>query len=87
MRSRSFHLHLAIGSSSTKKLAIDLGGLHHELTQTVDLDDSATTLGIIKGNVYSLDLFHAERRTDESNFRIETNLDFVNCGSLPPEIK
>jgi fibro-slime domain-containing protein len=41
-------------------------------------------LGIEKGNVYDLDLFQAERHTSQSNFRVDTNLDFVNCGIIIP---
>jgi fibro-slime domain-containing protein len=67
------------------QLAIDLGGLHPEQNQEVSLDDEADDLGISVGNVYSLDLFHAERRTNDSNFRIDTNLYFVDCGIIVPE--
>ena len=34
---------------------------------------------------YDLDLFHAERHTNESNFRVDTNLAFVNCGTIIDE--
>ena len=44
----------------------------------VELD----SLGLMKGEVYSLDLFHAERRTSESNFRVDTTLQFTNCGII-----
>jgi fibro-slime domain-containing protein len=67
-------------------LAVDVGGLHPPETQTVDLDASAQQLGILKGTNYNLDLFHAERHTPQSTFRIETNLAFVNCGTIPPDI-
>ena len=67
-----------------QKLAIDLGGLHPPATQTVDLDASAQTLGLTKGNVYALELFNAERHTTGSNFRVDTDLGFVDCGSFPP---
>ena len=63
------------------KLAVDLGGLHPRMLGTVILDDAATELGLEKGKIYGLDLFHAERHTDKSTFRIDTNLTFVNCGS------
>ncbi len=66
------------------KLAIDLGGVHGAETQSVDLDARAAELGITPGNVYPLDFFFAERHTSESNFRIDTSLTFVDCGS-PPE--
>ena len=39
-------------------------------------------LGITKGKIYSLDLFHAERHSTASNFRIDTNLQFVDCGII-----
>jgi fibro-slime domain-containing protein len=68
-----------------KKLAIDLGGLHSQLTARISLDDEADRLGIETGGVYQLDLFHAERHTHESNFRIDTNLYFVDCGIIVPE--
>ncbi len=64
-----------------KKLAIDLGGVHGAQTAEVNLDADAGKLGLTKGNVYSLDFFFAERHTSESNFRIDTTLDFVDCGS------
>ncbi|MBK8260894.1 MAG: fibro-slime domain-containing protein [Nannocystis sp.] len=56
------------------KLAIDLGGLHPPLSQTVDLDAMAGFLGIEVGGTYTMDIFHAERHTDQSNFRIDTSI-------------
>jgi fibro-slime domain-containing protein len=64
------------------KLAIDLGGLHQVQMDSVALDAQAGALGINKGSVYSLDLFHAERHSVASNFRIDTNLEFVDCGII-----
>jgi len=69
------------------KLAVDLGGLHLPATRVVDLDAEAATFGIIVGNTYNLDLFHAERHDPGSHFRIDTNLSFVNCGTVPDDIK
>ncbi len=69
------------------KLAVDVGGLHPKESRTIALDASAQTLGIQKGGTYNLDFFHAERHTPQSNFRIDTNLAFVNCGTLPGDIK
>ncbi|HVZ74988.1 MAG TPA: fibro-slime domain-containing protein [Polyangia bacterium] len=68
------------------KLAVDLGGLHTADTGAglVDLDASAAALGITKGNVYPLDLFHAERHSIDSNFRIDMNLAFEDCGYVVP---
>ncbi len=67
-----------------KKLAIDLGGLHSSLSEDIQLDDEAARLGIVKGGVYALDLFHAERHSAESNFNIISNLHFVDCGVIVP---
>lgn len=69
------------------KLAIDLGGLHPAQSRTVDLDASAGDLGITPGNIYPLELFHAERHTNASNFRVDTTLAFVDCGTVPPDIR
>ena len=67
------------------KLAIDLGGLHPQTSDKIFLDMDAQKLGITVGNTYDLDLFHAERHTDQSNFRVDTNLAFVNCGTIIDE--
>jgi fibro-slime domain-containing protein len=56
------------------QLVIDLGGLHGALTGTVNLDARATELGLVVGQTYPMDIFHAERRTDRSTFRIETTI-------------
>lgn len=62
------------------KLAIDLGGIHAQETQSVNLDAQAANLGISKGNSYPLAVFNAERHVVQSNFRIDTSLTFTNCG-------
>lgn len=64
-----------------KKLAIDLGGVHGSQSAEVNLDAEAGKLGLTKGKVYPLDFFFAERHTVDSHFRIDTTLDFVDCGS------
>jgi fibro-slime domain-containing protein len=66
------------------KLALDLGGLHPQASGTIDLDTSASKLGIRVGSVYPLELFHAERHTLASNFRVDTNFVFVDCGTIVP---
>jgi fibro-slime domain-containing protein len=62
------------------KLAIDLGGTHPQLSDSVDLDADAAYLGITPGNTYSMDIFHAERHTDQSHFRIDTS---ISCFMIP----
>jgi fibro-slime domain-containing protein len=63
-----------------RKLAIDLGGLHPEATDTVNLDQKAAELGLEIGGTYHMDIFHAERHTDASNFQITTTID---CFTIP----
>jgi fibro-slime domain-containing protein len=56
------------------KLALDLGGMHLPISATIDFDAQAADLGIHAGGTYQMDIFHAERHTKDSNFRIETNI-------------
>lgn len=67
------------------RLAIDLGGLHPAADGVITLDDLAPKLGLTKGNSYALDLFHAERHSDASTFRVDTNLAFTSCGTILPD--
>jgi fibro-slime domain-containing protein len=62
------------------QLAIDLGGLHSSASANLDLDSQAEALGLELGQVYTLDLFHAERHVADSNFRVDTTLAFTECG-------
>jgi fibro-slime domain-containing protein len=68
------------------KLALDLGGLHPAVTGTVDMDAQASALGLTAGQVYPLELFHAERHTTASHFRVDTTLTFVDCGTIPADV-
>eukprot|EP00924_Labyrinthula_sp_SR-Ha-C_P007620 augustus_masked-scaffold_42-processed-gene-1.8-mRNA-1 protein AED:1.00 eAED:1.00 QI:0/-1/0/0/-1/1/1/0/908 len=62
------------------KLAIDLGGVHAEEELVIDLNEGtfADQLDLEDGQIYTLDIFHAERQTVQSNFRLTTNL-FPAC--------
>ena len=62
-----------------RTLAIDLGGIHSMLTQTVDLDAQAANLGIVKGEIYAMHIFFAERHMTESDFVIETTISEFNA--------
>jgi fibro-slime domain-containing protein len=61
------------------KLAIDLGGVHVLQSATLDLADEAEALGLEEGEVYTLDLFHAERHSLESTFEVTTDFALVGC--------
>jgi fibro-slime domain-containing protein len=54
------------------KLMMDLGGLHPARSGNIALDDVQPAL--TEGQTYRLDLFHAERHTDQSGFEIETSI-------------
>jgi len=60
------------------QLVIDLGGVHVAQTAAVQVD----TLGLTPGQVYPFDMFQTERHTTQSNFRADTTLTFVNCGTI-----
>ncbi len=63
-----------------ERLAIDLGGVHSRLEETVDLDRAADELGLVVGERYDIHLFFAERHTDQSTFTVETSVaDTLRC--------
>lgn len=53
------------------RLVIDLGSMHPKREQTIELDRLSW---LVDGGRYTLHIFHAERHTVQSNFRIETTL-------------
>lgn len=63
-----------------RKLVIDLGGVHGAEEETVELDTIAPTVGLTLDEIYSLDLFFAERHEVNSTFRVDTSISFVDCG-------
>ncbi|HEV8548032.1 MAG TPA: fibro-slime domain-containing protein [Polyangiaceae bacterium] len=62
------------------QLVIDIGGVHSAENASIAVD----TLGLTVGQVYPFDMFQTERHTTQSNFRADTNLTFVNCGTIVP---
>jgi fibro-slime domain-containing protein len=70
-----------------KQLAIDMGGIHAATQAQVKLDDFASKASMVVGEVYSLDLFQAERHPSGSNFTITTSMTFVDCGIDPTVVK
>jgi fibro-slime domain-containing protein len=55
-------------------LALDLGSMHNAEEGTIDFDAQAAALNIAIGGSYAMDIFHAERHTFASNFKITTNI-------------
>lgn len=66
-----------------RQLAIDMGGIHSATKGHVALDEFAAKTGMIVGQIYSFDLFNAERHPSGSNFTITTSMTFVDCGVDP----
>lgn len=53
------------------KLALDLGGLHPQRSGSFTINAALEAqLGLTKGKVYEIALFHAERHTNASNFNL-----------------
>jgi fibro-slime domain-containing protein len=63
------------------KLVIDIGGIHNEISQTIDLDRCNW---LVDGNNYEMKIFFAERNKTESHFRIETTLANIRSVAPPP---
>lgn len=61
------------------KLVIDLGGIHSKVEQWIDLDDLDW---LVDDQDYTMRIFHAERRTSQSNFRIETTIPMRPLGAI-----
>lgn len=59
------------------QLIVDLGGVHGAISQSVDLNALAPTLGLVSGNAYDLNIFWAERHPANSNVRIDTSFEVV----------
>lgn len=64
-----------------QELVVDLGGIHVAEERTVDL----AALGLVDGQDYPLDGFFAERHITDSNFAMETSLEFVKCNIVVPK--
>ncbi len=60
------------------KLIIDIGGVHGERYASVNIDDIADDIGLEPGQTYDFDFFFAERHRTESNFTIETSIQFIS---------
>jgi fibro-slime domain-containing protein len=68
------------------RLALDLGSMHNPAEGVIDFDKQAAALGITPGSSYRMDVFHAERHTQVSSFRIETNISCFKPAPPRPRI-
>jgi len=59
------------------QLVVDLGGVHSAANGSVNID----SLGLTVGQNYSLDIFHAERQTTQSNFNFTTSALLVQASA------
>jgi len=63
------------------KLVIDLGGVHSNSSQMVELD----RLGLVEGKTYPMKVFYAERRRPHSYFRMATTFPIASpIPEVPP---
>ena len=62
------------------RLVIDLGGLHSRKAQTLELD---RLTWLENNHAYHFKIFHAERHTTQSNFRVETTLKLLPVDPPP----
>lgn len=62
------------------RLAVDIGGIHPRVERGVLLD----TLQLTPNGEYQLDFFWAERQVSQSNFRIDTSMEFTDCNIQVP---
>jgi len=53
-----------------RRLALDLGGLHTRTERTLAVDQNAAAFGLTVGGLYEIALFHAERHSTGSNFKL-----------------
>ncbi len=58
--------------------------MHNPAEGVIDFDMQKDALGIVPGNTYTMDVFHAERQTTGSNFKITTN---IKCFTPVPIVK
>ncbi len=57
-----------------RQLVVDLGGVHEAVSQTINLNSLAGSLGLVSGNRYPIHIFWAERHTVASGVGIETTV-------------
>eukprot|EP00834_Sanchytrium_tribonematis_P001916 NODE_51_length_31136_cov_0.357670.p4 type:complete len:488 gc:universal NODE_51_length_31136_cov_0.357670:22059-23522(+) len=66
-----------------KTLVCDLGGIHPRLECTINLN----TLNLMKNTKYSFDVYHAERHSSGSNFKVTTSILPRNVAPVSEDIQ
>ncbi len=56
------------------QLAMDIGGVHSAVSDSIILDNAAASLNLVKGKTYPFDFFYAERHTCAADIKITTDL-------------
>ncbi len=58
-------------------IALDLGGIHGEMTGVIEMDDFFASHGNpVEGSTHEFKLFYCERHTWDSNLKIQTDIEF-----------
>ena len=67
-----------------RRLAVDIGGQHTQVSGEVLLDTIGQNTGdtLVPGKTYDFHIFYAERHTSESNFRMHTSIDLQVDASM-----
>ncbi len=60
------------------RIAVDLGGNHAAVTDSLYLNDKKEELGLVDGQVYTFDMFYAERGAYAANLAFRTNIQIVS---------
>ncbi|MDG5816893.1 fibro-slime domain-containing protein [Chitinispirillales bacterium ANBcel5] len=68
------------------KLAIDLGGVHWPAAGTIYMDSIAESHGLEYGEIYTFDMFYAERHTHGSTIQVSTNIIFAPPNDLTLDV-
>ena len=67
------------------KLVIDRGGVNLEIAQSAELSDLATSLGLVEGQSYPIDIFYAERHTVDAVLNSTPKSLMATLLSIPAE--
>jgi len=64
------------------KMALDIGGAHAALGAGIELNDLKASHGLIDGEIYTFDMFYAERHTTAANLKFSTNIKIVDTDTI-----